>query len=154
MPKKLYERSTSLFQINQLPKEIISAIKNHESQYQLRNIMAKPLMAIKTESRKAQQGFFSKMMGKENESTQIYSIITDRWLIIVVSADKAISVLLYENGNFDVTDFESNLVSDTGIQITGFRYGESGERGSYVIGLGAEQPALNFRQKMFELTKF
>ena len=152
-PKKMYERTTSSIQAICLHDEIKSAIKNYEIKHQVKDLLANPVMCIKTESKKIKQGFFSKMMGKENKATPVYSIITDKWFLVVVWHELHIFVSLYQLGTFEITDYNYTLIPDNGIQIIGFGYGETGERGSYFVGLGPEQAAINFRAKMYELMK-
>ena len=151
--KRMYERTTYSIQVNSLPEEIKTAIKNYETKHQIHDLLANPVVCIKTESKKIKQGFFSKIMGKENKATPVYSIITDKWFLVVVWHELHIFVSLYQLGTFEITDYNYALIPDNGIQIVGFGYGETGERGSYFIGLGPEQAAVNFRNKMYELIK-
>lgn len=129
-----WKRSTREVLFEELPAEMRAEIQKHIELYSLGDILSDALMCIQTDSEKPKKGLFGSA-----ESVHMGAILTQRWLLWVVSGTKtaitATSALLKD---IVIQDYASTqlakMIPDSGVEVSG-RFADVAENGSAFLGL-------------------
>lgn len=141
-----YQRTTREYSFDDFQPEIRSAIRKYAEKHEFGDVPAEALMCAETVSEKIKQGFFSKIFGGANYARKVSMLVTpERLLWCTVDARDNAIVLSARLSDVEISDFESNLVEDSGLNVFGF-INQSPERVQAFIGLGAEPAAQKFRE--------
>ncbi|HLM02258.1 MAG TPA: hypothetical protein VK400_14490 [Pyrinomonadaceae bacterium] len=145
-----YQRTTRECSFDDFQPEIRSAIEKYAEKHDLGNVRAEALMCAETVSEKIKRGFFSKIFGGANYAQKISMLVTpERLLWCALDTGNNAVVLSARLSEVEISDFESNLVEDSGLDVFGF-INQSPERVQAFIGLGAEPAAQKFRETVKE----
>jgi hypothetical protein len=145
-----YQRTTRECSFNDFRPEIRSAIRNYAEKYELGNVEADALMCAETVSEKVRQGFFGKLFGGANYAQNVSMLVTpERLLWCTLDSRNNAVVLSARLSEIEITDFDSSLAEDSGLDVFGF-INQSPERVQAFIGLGAEAAAQKFRETVKE----
>jgi hypothetical protein len=147
-----YNRSTRECVFEQLRPEMVSAIRAHAEKYALSDLESNILMCCETTSEKKKKGFvasifFSSLLGGDPDPVHYTGIfVTPKWLVWIHSgAKRGVHVSTAKLKDVSVSDFNSKLVDDTGLEVFGFIGGRA-ERVTAFIGLGAGSVAQRFSE--------
>jgi hypothetical protein len=145
-----YQRTTRECSFNDFQPEIRGAIRKYVEKHQLGDIEADALMCAETVSEKIRQGFFSKVFGGANYARNVSLLITPESLLWCNLDSRGSAIVLAARlSEIEISDFESTLIEDDGLDVFGF-INQSPERVRAFIGLGAEASAQKFRQTVKE----
>lgn len=145
-----YQRTTRECSFNDFQPEIQSAIRKYVEKYELGDVEASALMCAETVSEKIKHGFFSKIFGGANYAQNVAIIITpERLLWCALDSQNNAIVLSARLSEIEISDFQSNLIEDSGLDVFGF-INQSPGRVQAFIGLGAEEAAQKFRRTLKE----
>lgn len=144
-----YNRSTRECSFEQLRPEIVTAVRAHAEKYALSDLESNILMCCETTSQKKKKGLFSSLMGGDPDMVHYTGMfVTPKWLVWVNSgAKRGTHVSTAKLNDISVSDFDSKLFEDTGIEVFGF-IGQRSERVTAFIGLGAESVAQRFSETL------
>ena len=137
-----WKRTTKEVPFEQLPDEMVEAIRRHIDQYNLGPVLADALMCIQTDSVK--KGFLGKM-----ETVRMGVIATPRWLIWSVGQPGAKPTALSgQLINVTVQDYAqtpfAKMVHDSGVEVSGM-FTDANESASAFIGLDESEVGKKFR---------
>jgi hypothetical protein len=144
-----WKRKTKEVSLDDLPREVISAIQRHIEQYNLGPILLDALMCIQTDSEKTKKGLFGK-----TEYIQIAAIVTPRWLVWSVDqpGSKA-AVLSAQLIHITLQDYAqtpfAKMVPDSGIEVSGM-FTDASESANAFIGLEENTAGQKFRQTLIK----
>lgn len=144
-----WKRTTREVSFEDLPPEMVSAVKAHIELYTLGPILDDVLMCIQTDSEKAKKGLFGKP-----ENVLQGAVVTPHWLIWVVKDGNAsAAVLSAQLSNVVVQDYAqtqfAKMIPDSGIQVNGM-FTDVSENASAFIGLDDSVPAKKFKETVIK----
>lgn len=145
-----YQRKTRECPFSDFEPEIQSAIRKYAEKYALGNVESEALMCAETVSEKINTGFFSKIFGGANYAQNVSMLVTPERLLWCTLDSRSNAVVLSARlSEIEVSDFESDLIQDNGLDVFGF-INQSPERVQAFLGLGAEAAAQKFRETVKE----
>lgn len=141
-----YKRTTRECRFDDLPPQVVQAFRKHTEKNELENLEADILICCETASERLKQGFFGRLLGGSNYAQNTTILLTPERIIWCITDTKGVSsVLSARFSEIEVRDFQSDLIEDSGLDISGF-INDSAERGSVFIALGAEEAAEKLRR--------
>jgi hypothetical protein len=129
-----WKRITKEASFDNLPSQMVSAIKHHIEQHNLGPILSDVLICIQTDSEKVRKGLFG-----GTEIVQVGAAVTSQWLVWAAQGTKTqTAVLSAQLINITVQDYAqtsfAKMVPDSGIEVSGL-FTDSSESASAFIGL-------------------
>jgi hypothetical protein len=145
-----YQRKTRECSFSDFQPEIQSAIRKYVEKHELGDIEADALVCAETVSEKIKQSFLGKIFGGANYARNVSLLVTpERLLWCALDSRNNAIVLSARLAEIEISDFDSNLIQDSGLDVFGF-INQSPERVQAFIGLGAEAAAQKFREMLKE----
>jgi len=146
-----YNRSTREVTLASLSSETMDAINKHIELYNLGPILDDASICIEGNSEKIKKGLFS---GPGTKNVKVVVILTPRWLLQVVKADKeSVFARSAQLADIVVSDYEKSLfyskIPDSGVEITG-RFTDTSESSSSFIGLGKDAAGEKFKAMLIQ----
>jgi len=140
-----YMRSTRECAFGQLRPELVQAIRDYLQKHELGTIEADISICCETMSEKKKKGFLRTLLGDNSDAIHYTGmLVTPGWLIWATwGAKSGVVIMAARLEDIQVTDFASQLINDTGLEVFGFLSGFA-ERVSAFIGLGPEPAAERF----------
>ena len=133
-----YKRSTRECAFGQLRPELVQAIRDYLQKHELGTIEADISICCETMSEKKKKGFLRTLLGDNSDAIHYTGmLVAPGWLIWATwGARSGVVVMAARLENIQVTDFASQLINDTGLEVFGFLRGFT-ERSERVYRLGA-----------------
>lgn len=150
---KEYQRNTKQSNFNSLPLETVQACRKYFEDHELEKIESNILLCCETTSSKVKQGFFGKLFGGGNfvHFTAVF-FTPERLFWANTDQKNHIVVLSAKFSEVEITDFDSKLIEDNGLNVFG-SIGHFKERVQAFIGFGEEPFANEFRRKLKETAR-
>ena len=140
-----WKRVTREISFDQAPAELKAELLGHIGLYNLGDVLSESVTCIQSDAEKTKKGLFGSA-----ESNQTVAILTPRWLLWVVRANKtpaaATSALLSDVviRDYAATPF-AKMVPDDGIQVSG-KFTDVVENSSAFIGIEDNAAGQKFKQ--------
>ncbi|MFZ1323464.1 MAG: hypothetical protein WAT71_18080 [Ignavibacteria bacterium] len=146
-----YKRSTREANISNLNPNAAEFLKSHSEKYELGNVENSVLYCCETTSVKE----IKKLFKTQTETTVCSIILTPQFLIWATFINDETPVVMSARiKDIQIQDYEKSefykLIQDSGINVKGI-YTDIANPGNTFIGLGSEQAAVNFRNKLKEI---
>ena len=142
-----YNRTTRECSLQQMRPELSNAIRSFITGHELGDIESEILMAVETTNEKKKKGFFGSLRDSDKDPVHyVGALVTPAWIIWVRSGLKSGDVVSAAKlKDVEVSDFHSDFLEDTGLDLFGF-VNQSPERVHSFIGLGNEPSSKKFRE--------
>jgi hypothetical protein len=128
-----WQRSTEERSYGDFPPETQASIAAYAEVHGLGSIGAEATFCVVTYSER------KKLIGMRRQATFI--VVTPALLVWALTEGDDVTTVAVKRDEVEITEFESPLVHDTGLEVFGFVPLGASERGSAFIGLGPEPAA-------------
>lgn len=150
-----YQRTTRICPLTDLPPALAIALAQRAQDLGIKDLAQHTLLCAETSSVKTRRtGFIQRLLGGDPDKMHITGIlVTPKYLIWGHEGQKrGTTVLSAKFSEVHVTPFTSTLVTDTGLEVSGFISGFN-EKAQAFIGLGEGAAAEQVRQVITQVTQ-
>jgi hypothetical protein len=135
-----WQRSTEESSYGDLPPDVQASMAAYAERHALGDVGADATFCAVTASER------KKLFGKRRQTTSI--VVTPTVLLWALSEDGDVTTIGVKRSEVEVSEFHSDLVEDTGLEVFGFVPIGASERGSAFIGLGPEPASRRLREAL------
>jgi hypothetical protein len=135
-----WQRSTEECTYGDLAPEVLSSIADYAEKHQLGDVGADATFCAVTMSER------KKLFGTRSQTTSI--VVTPEPLLWTLSEGGGATTIAARRSEVEISEFASELVDDTGLEVFGFVPLGAAERGTAFIGLGSEPAARRLRETL------
>jgi hypothetical protein len=132
-----WRRSTEERSYGDFPPEVQSSIVEYAEKHALGNVGADATFSAVTLSEQ------KKLFGTRRQATFI--VVTPTLLVWALSDRGDVTTVAVKRSEVEITEFQAQLVDDTGLEVFGFVPLGASERGTVFVGLGSEPAAWKLR---------
>jgi len=135
-----WRRSTEEGSYGDLPPDVQGSISAYAERHQLGDLGADATFCAVTASER------KKLFGKRGQTTSI--LVTPALLVWTVSEGNDDTTTGVKRSEVEISEFHSDLVDDTGLEVFGFVPIGASERGTAFIGLGSEAASRRLKEAL------
>jgi len=135
-----WQRSTEESSYGGLPPDVQVSIARYAEKHELGDVGADATFCAVTASER------KKLFGKRRQTTSI--LVTPALLLWTVSEGGDVTTIGVKRSEVEVSEFHSDLVEDTGLEVFGFVPLGASERGTAFIGFGAEPASRRLKEAL------
>jgi hypothetical protein len=135
-----WQRSTEESSYGDLPPDVQASISVYAERHALGDVGADATFCAVTASER------KKLFGKRRQTTSI--LVTTALLVWTLSEEADVTTIGVKRSEVEVSEFYSDLVEDTGLEVFGFVPIGASERGTAFIGLGPEPASRRLREAL------
>jgi len=144
-----YVRTSELFRADALAPDVRAELNEFAAKVGAEIDLAATRAGVRTVATAAGKGG---LLRRKVVPVEQHALITDRHLVIVTLRDGQQINSIYRLDSIDVTDFNSTLIEDVGLEITGVMVGGS-DRGTAFLGLDHGSAGGAFRQALLDAAR-
>jgi hypothetical protein len=135
-----WQRSTEEIACGDLPGDVQSSVSGYAAMHGLGDVTSDAIVCIVTTSQR------KSLFRTRRQHT--YVAVTPSVLVWALEEGGAVTTIGVKRGEVEISEFQSELVRDTGIEVFGFVPIGAAERGTAFIGLGPEPAAQRLRDAL------
>jgi len=145
---KEFQRTSHQVNFPELRSEVILAFRQYFKKRQLENVETEIKACCATDSVRVKQGFFGRIFGRGDYVRNLVVFFTEtRIFWCQTDTNDRRTILSAKFKDIEITDFDSGLVADHGLEIFG-SIDQFPERVQVFLGFGEEPAAQNFIDRL------